>query len=746
MKTFTIKLDNIIFMLKALLMLSIMGLISTQLFANTGKGEKTESPYFTVISEKPGLDRMPLKSTQAKVNITGVIADVIVTQTYKNEGKNTLEAIYTFPASSQAAIYAMEMTIGKRKIVAQIEEKNKARKQYEAAKSEGKRTSLLEQQRPNVFQMNVANILPGDLIQVSLKYTELLSPEAGTYKFVYPTVVGPRYSEKGSGNDQFVNSPYTRSGDTPSYDFDIDVQLSTGMPIQHVASNSHKVKLSYPNASIANIDLDGAETKAGNRDFVLEYKLSGNKVESGLMLYEHGDENFFMLMVQPPKRVIKEEIPPREYIFIVDVSGSMRGFPLNLTKTLMRNLVVNLRPTDKFNVMVFSGSSGWMSDQSLPAIPANINKATHFIDGQYGGGGTRLLNAMQKAMNFPRATDGLSRSFVVVTDGYIRVEKDVFDMIRNESDKANLFAFGIGSSVNRHLIEGMAHVGMSEPLIVMNQDGAEAEAEKFRQYINHPVLTDLKKSFNGFEAYDVEPVSIPDLLAERPLVIYGKYRGKAKGNITIKGKAGSKRYKKTFDVSSVQPQKSHAALRYLWARKRIQMLDDYSSVDHSNANKEAVTQLGLKYNLMTAYTSFLAIEENRVADGQFETVKQALPLPQGVPNSAVGFEMGVESEDFSFSFHKDIRIEHISEKTQQKAAVKAIEGQLLPALNHYLSNNNVQLSNILLTIDQHGNVIHAEVKGPKLTQKAKTEILHLMNKLQLSSKLSARSWKINILF
>ena len=198
--------------------------------AQTETEDKTLSPYFLVKSENPDTDQLPLKKTYAVVNIAGVIADVAISQVYKNEGINTLEAIYTFPASTRAAIYSMEMFIGDRKIIAQIEEKKKAREDYEKAKQEGKRTSLLEQQRPNVFQMNVANILPGDEITVVLKYTEMLVPEKGPYQFVSPTVVGPRYSNQNaalaSASDQFVATPYQHEEELPYYDFDIKVNIN----------------------------------------------------------------------------------------------------------------------------------------------------------------------------------------------------------------------------------------------------------------------------------------------------------------------------------------------------------------------------------------------------------------------------------------------------------------------------------------------------------------------------------------
>jgi Ca-activated chloride channel homolog len=688
-------------------------------------GDKTQSPYFYVLSDNPQADQLPLKITQTKVNIVGVIADVTVHQVYKNEGKNPLEAIYTFPASSNAAIYAMEMTIGSRKITAKIEEKQKARREYNQAKTEGKRTSLLEQQRPNVFQMNVANIMPDDEIEVTFRYTELLVPENGIYEFTYPTVVGPRYSGGSPSNspeDKFLSTPYLHSGDAPFNHFDINVHLSAGMPIQDISCSTHEIITTFPRPGEANVKLNGSEKNAGNRDFILQYQLSGNKIESGLMLYEHNDENFFLLMVQPPKKVIREEIPPREYIFIVDVSGSMRGFPIEVTKKLLRNLIINLRPTDMFNVMVFAGTSGWMSDISVPANTSNVEKAVKFIDNQNGGGSTELLPAMRKALEFPRQDESVSRSFVIVTDGYISVEKEVFDLISNNNDKANVFAFGIGSSVNRYLIEGMAHVGMGEPLVVTSENEANEQAEKFRKYISNPALTQVKKEFSGFEAYDVEPLTIPDVLAERPVIIYGKYKGKPKGSITIKGYTGKNRYKNTFHVSETHPDDKNAAIRYLWARKKVQILDDYNNLGYNDSRVKEVTNIGLKYNLMTAYTSFLAIDEEIVNDGNMKTVKQPLPFPQGVSNAAIGFEMEIDEENYSFFFHKGLDILTDIPVEQKEKLVPEIENNFITQINKCLSKYVGNIESITIEIDKTGKVNVIEIKTLKPDMKMEKEI------------------------
>ena len=602
--------------------------------------DKTLSPYFFVKSDDPEVDQLPLKSTSVKVDISGVIADVVVTQVYKNEGNRPLEAIYIFPASTRAAVYGMKMTIGERIIVAKIRKREEARREYEQAKQEGKSASLLEQYRPNVFQMNVANILPADVIKVELKYTELLVPTDAVYEFVYPTVVGPRYSEQrateaGPG-EKWIENPYLHQGESPTYTFHMAVNLSAGLPIQDLTCSSHQVSVNYEGHSFASVRLDPSEKYGGNRDFLLKYRLAGGKIKTGLLLFEGKDENFFLLMLQPPKRVSEVHIPPREYIFIVDVSGSMHGFPLNISKKLLKDLIGNLRPTDRFNVLLFAGGSSVMSKQSVPATPPNISQAINMIERQRGGGGTRLLPALKKALSLPKA-EGFSRSVVIATDGYVSVEEEAFDLIRDNLGNANMFTFGIGSSVNRYIIEGMARVGMGEPFIITKPEEAPEKAGKFRKLIQSPVLTGVKIDFGKLEVYDVEPPSIPDVLADRPVIVFGKWRGRPKGNICLQGITGDSSFMEKIDTTSVKPLEINSALRYLWARHRVAILSDYNRLNQQDERVKEVTNLGLTYNLLTAYTSFVAIDTRiRLKDGQAITVKQPLPLPQGVSDYAVG--------------------------------------------------------------------------------------------------------------
>jgi Ca-activated chloride channel family protein len=600
--------------------------------------DETLSPYFFVENGDPQVDRLPLRETKADVRIAGVIADVVVTQVYKNEGTRPINARYVFPASTRAAVHGMTLQVGEHRIRAKIREKQQAKQEFEEAREAGKSAALLEQERPNVFSMSVANVMPGDEIKVELHYSELLVPEGGTYEFVYPTVVGPRYpsQEAPAESSGWVKSPYLHEKEAPSYKLDIETSVAAGMPLEEVSCPSHRTNVEWVSENTARVQLDPKEADGGNRDYILRYRLQGQQVETGLLLYPGEDENFFLLMMQPPERVEPRQIPPREYIFVLDVSGSMQGFPLDTAKALMRELIGGLRPTDRFNVLLFSGASRLLAPESLPATEDNVRQMIEAIDNEQGGGETELGAALDRALALP-GNEGISRTTLVITDGYVSAEADVFERIRTSLNRANLFAFGIGSSVNRYLIEGMARAGQGEPFVATDADEAKAVAKKFQEYVRSPALTDIAVEMEGFGAYDIEPSSIPDLFADRPLVIFGKWRGAASGTIRVTGLGGQGSYEKVFDVAKAEPSADNRALRYLWARARVARLsDDEGEVD--DETRLAVTELGLKYELLTAYTSFVAVhEEVRNTEGPAQSVDQPLPLPQGVSDSAVGY-------------------------------------------------------------------------------------------------------------
>lgn len=705
---------------------------------DTDSGEEDEeeflAPYFIIQgtgNDASSVEHFPLKSTDVVANINGMIAETYVTQTYVNEGDTPINASYVFPTSSTVTVHGMTMVIGNERITAQIKEKEEAKVEYEEAKSEGKSASLMEQKRPNVFTMDVANIMPGDTVSIELHYTELITPKENTYEFIFPTVVGPRYAPPsepvgdsgeeaaqdsregsdqdsveesdqdsvegsdqdsvegadqnneeesgqdstesagdlqivaeesgsvsggdgnrvnhsgdnngGSPDDDWVASPYLPGGVTPPGEYNITVNLSTGVPITEVTSKSHAIRVNKSDASTAQITLADPEYYAGNRDFILKYKLTGEEIQSGLVLSSgqagggaSQAENFFMLTIQPPERFEVEDIPPREYIFVLDVSGSMFGYPLDTAKGLIRDLVTNLNETDTFNLILFANESTILSSNSLPATAQNVKTAVKLIEEQEGGGGTSLLPALEDAIAIPKEDD-TARSIVIITDGYISNDDEVISCITDNMNSASFFSFGIGSSVNDYLIRQIAGCGLGESFIVTDSEDAEESAADFRTYIESPLLTDISVTYRGFDVYDVEP-SVPSILyASQPIVLFGKWRGKPGGTITITGKAGGEEYTQEIPVSNVTVDMESEAIRYLWARTHLDRIAGYGSIRNDESVKDEITQLGLEYNMVTPYTSFIAVSEIiRNTEGEGTDVDQPLPLPQRVSGLAVG--------------------------------------------------------------------------------------------------------------
>ena len=416
--------------------------------------------------------------------------------------------------------------------------------------------------------MSVGHILPGDEIEVTLRYTEHLLATDKIYEFDFPTVVGTRFSnDKNTSGpaDQWVANPYLTK-DTPSPStFNVTATVNAGLPLNYIACDTHPVKVDFVSDSTAKLSLQPGSKATDDRDFILKYRLTGDKIITGLLLHEDEKlrENFFLLTVQPPEKPKLTDIPDRDYVFVVDVSGSMNGFPLDTSKELLENLIGSLRPTDHFNILFFAGGNKVPSPTPLPATQANFRKALRMLDGQSGNGATQLLPALKEAFALPKS-EGTSRSMVVVTDGYVSFERDAFDLIRDNLNDANVFTFGIGSSVNRFLIEGMALAGQGEPFIVTTKKHAKDEATRLRKLLTSPVLTDVEITFNDeFEAYDIEPRTYPDVFADRPVVVFGKYRGKPTGAIEVAGISGKEKIKLSDTISAPNSEEDNAALPYL---------------------------------------------------------------------------------------------------------------------------------------------------------------------------------------
>jgi Ca-activated chloride channel family protein len=316
----------------------------------------------------------------------------------------------------------------------------------------------------------------------------------------------------------------------------------------------------------------------------------------------------------------------------------MHGFPLDTAKALMNDLLGRLGPQDLLNVVLFAGSSQVLAPAgSLPANPANVQSAVALLGAQQGGGGTELLAALRAAYGIPRRDRGVARTVVVVTDGYVAVEAEAYRFVRERLAEANMFSFGIGSAVNRHLVEGLARAGQGEPFVVLSPDRAGEAARKFREYVERPVLTGIAVSFEGLDAREVLPSRVPDLFAERPVVVVGQYRGKARGRVVLTGTTGAGRWRASVDIGPEAASGEHGALRTLWARRWVDMLQDDLALSPARELEDAITDIGLSHALLTRFTSFVAIDSEVVnRGGKPAEVEQPLPLPRGVSDLAVG--------------------------------------------------------------------------------------------------------------
>lgn len=603
--------------------------------------EESQTPYFLVNGQPAGLDLLPLKSVDAVIEIVGTMAQVELVQTYANVGAEPIEAVYFFPGSTRAAVSSLRMRIGDRMVDAEIQEKAKARRTYEAAKSEGKTASLLEQRRPNAFQMNLANIMPGDVVEVTLKYTEWVRRENSEYRFNLPLVVGPRFTGEGG---QWVENPHLEGRAAEKVQYGIHAKIRSAVTIERAVCPSHEASVEYDDTRTARFDLEGDAESVGNRDFRIQYRVSGDEVKSGVWVSESNGEKYFMASLEPPLLNSRKRMP-REYFFIVDVSGSMRGFPLDTAKRMMESLVARLDENDRFNLMLFAGESEVFSESPVPATVDNLLAAVEFLYATHSGGGTRLLRALKQAYQTPK-DPSYSRSIVVLTDGYITVEDRVFDLIRENLAEANVFACGIGSSPNRHLIEGMARVGQGEPFFVAEAAESEPVANRFAEYVSEPILSGLQVAFEGMEVSDVEPVYLPDLLAQRPVVIFGTFRGDFSGEIVLSGRSGDSEYREATSLSDAVDLEGSRSLEYVWARERIRRISDYNGLWPSEDRRSDITRLGLKHGLLTKYTSFVAVDKvvRNLDGGETPQVKQPLPSPEGTQPANLGNAVPVTPE------------------------------------------------------------------------------------------------------
>jgi Ca-activated chloride channel family protein len=595
--------------------------------------ETTQGTLYAVGKKGNELGACPLKHTSVKADISGFIARVTVTQEFENNFAQPIEAVYTFPLSQNSAVDNMTMLVGTRTIRGKIMRREEARRVYEAAKVEGKTASLLDQERPNIFTQSVANILPNEKITVEISYVETLKYEDGSYEFVFPMTVAPRYIPNSVKREDAnkISPPVakTRAG----HDISIEVNLNAGVPVEDIRSNSHEIATSNLNAANARIALKN-ETEIPNKDFVLRYDVSGKRIEDAVLTHRDERGGFFTLILQPPDKFAAEDITPKEIVFVLDTSGSMGGFPIEKAKEAMKLSLENLYPNDTFNLITFAGDTAVLFDAPVPATQANLDKAKVFLETRRGSGGTEMMTAIKAALE-PSDAQNHVRIVCFMTDGEVGNDLEIISEVQKHPN-ARVFSFGIGNSVNRFLLDKIAEEGRGEAeYIALTDDGSKA-AKRFYERVRTPLLTDVSIDWNGLPVADVYPNRIADLFSAKPVIVHGRYTKGASGTIKLKGKIGGQETVREIAVNFPETDNRNDVLATLWARNRIDDLvkQDYKGAQDGNVKPEvqqSITNIGLEYRLLTQFTSLVAVEEIiKTKGGKPIKVEVPVEFPQGM--------------------------------------------------------------------------------------------------------------------
>jgi len=619
----------------------------------TAAGGETQGALQIVDSTGKVQGSCPLKHTAVKAEISGFLSRVTVTQEFTNPLKEKIEAVYTFPLPQNAAVDDMTMTVGDRTVRGRILRREQAQAVYEAAKAGGQVASLLDQERPNIFTQSVANIMPGEEIKIVISYVETLKYEDGAYEFVFPMVVGPRYvpgsptGAQGKGFSSDTDKVPDGSRITPmpapegsraGHDISIDVAVDAGVPLDGIVSKSHEVEIERPIAGRAIVQLKDRAT-IPNKDFVLRYDVAGRKIEDAILTNRSDRGGFFTMILQPPDRIMPADVTPKELVFVLDTSGSMSGFPIEKAKESMKMAMGGLYPHDTFNLITFAGDTHILFPEPVPATKENLLKAQQFLETREGGGGTEMMKAIKAALD-PSDQQDHVRIVCFMTDGYVGNDMEIVSEIQKHAN-ARVFAFGIGSSVNRFLLDKMAQQGRGEVEYVALNDDGSAAAKRFHERVRNPLLTDISIDWNGLPVSDVYPQRIPDLFGAKPVVLSGRYTDGGRGVVRLKGKMAGQDFVREITVDLPQTQPAHDVLATLWARTRIDdlMSQDYGGMQRGTMRsdvQEAITQLGLDYRLMTQFTSFVAVEEMIVTDGgKPRRIDVPIEMPEGVSRGAV---------------------------------------------------------------------------------------------------------------
>ena len=657
-------------LLAAMVLLCLGSLAARARASVQGEAEGRAGGHMLLRDERgEEVGRALLQASTVHFDISGVIATATLEQSFRNDTGRWLEGVYAFPLPDTAAVRAMEMRLGERRIVGKIREKTAAREIYREARSAGKTASLVEQQRPNLFTSRVANIAPGETVVVRLEYVQQLDYRTGAFSLRFPATITPRYMPGlplGAGSDPEeapaleVNPylgwalPTTAVADAdaisplqlpqpgselaPLNPLQVTVRLDMGIPLAHVEAPYHDIAL-VRRAGVYDISLANGVTEM-DRDFVLAWRpVTGSEPTAALFNEEVAGEYYGLLLVMPPA-IEKAPAPlPREIVFVVDTSGSMGGVAIRQARNSLVRALQALRPEDYFNIIEFNSSHRALYPEPQAATRAHLQRALDFVKHLEADGGTEMLPALRAALpmplsgELPRDNRPL-RQVIFMTDGAVGNEVALFEEISARLEDSRLFTVGIGSAPNSWFMREAARFGRGSHIHIGNLDEVETKMAVLFEQLAYPAAIDLQLDWPlPVEAW---PQRIPDLYRGEPLLVAVKYGASLPaGEVQVTGRLGDKPWSQRIQLGNGQDPVSaagHRGVASVWARQKIAgLLDQQVRGRSADAVRADVLPLALQHQLLSPYTSFVAVEERirRTEDTALQKVAVPNTRPRG---------------------------------------------------------------------------------------------------------------------
>jgi Ca-activated chloride channel family protein len=575
-----------------------------------------------------GLVPLPVLDLRIRLEVTGILIHGAVTQRFRNPTPEVIECVYVFPLPERAAVHRMEMRIGERRIVSVIKEREEARQVYERARQEGRKTALLDQERPNLFTTSAANINPGETIEVSLEYLQEIVYAGGEFSLSFPLTFTPRFATGGAGDSSRVTPPFARPDTAGTPRATLVARLDAGVPLQAVESDSHAI-VTRRDGNVLLVEPRAGSVPA-DRDFHLRWRpLLTSEPRSALFTEDRADGRYVLLMLLPPTENVGAGLGlPTETLFVLDVSGSMGGPSIEQARAALLAALDRLRPGDTFNILIFNHAVTAFRTGFLPAVGPDLEEARSWVRGLRADGGTRIDLALQRGLDLIKTGDPARvQRIIFLTDGGVDDEDDVLRMVRAGLGAARLHALGIGPAPNRYLMRKMAEAGRGLCEFISTTSGVDNRVDAFFARLSRPVMTDVALDWEGAASAEIYPSPLPDLHSGEPLFVSARLGpGHSVRRVLLRGRTHDGPIGFDLIAEDGNPRESGVAVR--WARARVESLTDAL---HENADPDAVRRavidVSTAFGIVTRYTSLVAVEETPSASGGVRLMK----VPSGIP-------------------------------------------------------------------------------------------------------------------